>query len=408
MRILVLNQYYWPDGASSAQLLTELCEDLAEHHDVTIVTGRPSYNISEDQPKRRGLLSRERRSGVKLLRVWSTSFPRQSMPGRVANYLTFLTTAILGALRAPKPDVIMTWTDPPPIAAVGALVGRLRGAPFVLSCQDIVPESVVAAGELSNPVMIKVLSASARAGFRGATSVISIGRDMDERLVDLGVPRAKITTIRNWADGALVKPLDGPNPFRSDHGWDDRFVVMHSGNLGMGQDLDGLIEAADLLRGDPDILIALVGEGIRKERYQAEVARRGLTNVEFLPFQPKSELAYSLGAADVQVVAHRRGMEGYQVPSKLYGMLAIGEPCLAAVVEDSEVAATIREADCGLVVAPDDPEAIAQAIRTLRDEAGSTDRGQSARKAFEQRHDRPIATGAYRALLEAVAERSRP
>ena len=402
MRLLLLNQYFPPDGAASAQLLADLTDDLATDHDVWVIAGRPSYNLSSRSsapaPPTR----------VHVRRMWATSFARDRMIGRVANYLSFLTSSIAGALVAPRPDVVMTWTDPPPITAVGALVARLRRVPFVLVCQDIVPGSVVAAGELSNPMMIRVLSWLARFGFRHADTVVAIGDDMRDRLIELGVPAANVVTIRNWADGSKIRPPDGETAFRREQGWTDRFVVMHSGNLGMGQDLTGLIEAAALLRDEPDILFAIVGEGIRKPDYHADVASRGLTNVAFLPFQPKEHLASSLGAADVQVVAHRRGMEGYQVPSKLYGMLAIGAPCLAAVVPTSEVAVTVRDAACGEVVAPDDPEAIAAAILGLRDHPDERrEMGRRARTVFDERYDRPLATAAYRLLLEGVAGQER-
>lgn len=402
MRILVLNQYFHPDGASSAQLLTELCEDLAAHHDVWVVTGRPSYNVAGLEPVR-GFVARQKMGRVHLLRVWSTSFNRARMIGRIANYVTFLGMSFVGAFLAPRPSVVMTWTDPPPVVTVGALIARIRHVPYVLSCQDIHPESTIVGGELRNPIVIRSIRWAMRVGFRRAKSVVAIGDDMRGRMLDLGVPASKVTVIRNWSDGRLIHPLDGPNPFRQERGWQDTFVVMHSGNLGMGQDIDALIDAAALLREESGIVFAIVGEGMRKSHWENKVRDFNLDNVEFVPFQPKELIGYSLGAADVHVVAHLRGMEGYQVPSKLYGILATGRPCIAAVAQGSEVATTVERAGCGLVVDPDDAPAIASAILQIRDapEAGF---GERARAVFEREFDRPVATGAYRALLEKVAE----
>lgn len=402
MRILVLNQYFHPDASATSQLLTQLVEDLSENHDITVVSGRPSYNRQRTDV----ILRSNGLSSVVVKRVRSTAFSRRSMLGRVANYLTFLAGSMLPALASPKPDVVMAWTDPPPVAAIAALVARLRRAPFVFVCQDIAPESVIAAGELRNPVMIAILRATARAGLKGASRVVSIGRDMNERLLGLGVEAERIVTITNWSDGELVKPLSGPNPFRSRNGWDDKFVVMHSGNLGMGQDLDTLVDAAELLREEPGLVIAIVGDGMHKAALQRRVADSGISNMEFLPFQPASELALSLGAADVHLVTHRRGMEGFGVPSKLYGILAAGRPCIAAVVPGCEVALTIEEAGNGTIVDPGDPTLLADAIRAMRD-APLVALGQSARIAFEQRHNRNISTDRYRSLLEEVAAAGR-
>jgi putative colanic acid biosynthesis glycosyltransferase WcaI len=402
VRILVLNQYFHPDQSATAQLLTQLTQDLSEHHEVWVVTGRPSYNVEIGARRR---MTRERLGDVRVVRTPSATFARHSMLGRVGNYLTFLGTSPFRVLTCPKPDVILAWTDPPPNIALAAVLARVRRAPLVITCQDIVPESVIAAGELSNRVVISLLRRSTRLGFRGATRIVSIGRDMNERLRDMGVPNEKIVTITNWYDGSLVSPLDGPNRFREEHDWGDRFVVMHSGNLGMGQDLEMLIDAAEILRDDPNVLVAIVGEGMHKSAVQRAARDRRLPNVEFLPFQPVERLEESLGAADVHVVSHRRGMEGFQVPSKLYGILAAGKPVLAAVAPGCEVALTVEEADCGEVLEPGDAAELASAILRMKD--GPIDElGERAREALERRYDRPIATDAYRELLEDVARRS--
>ena len=401
MRILVLNQYFHPDRSATAQLLTELCEDLAEHHEVYVVTGRPSYDPVHPVDSR-GLLSRERHGRVRVARVWSTTFDRSAgMAGRFANYGTYLASSAIGALRVPRPDVVVALTDPPPVGAVATAVARLRGVPFVLVIKDIFPEVAVALGRLSAPTAIGLLRRGSHVLFRASSRVVAIGQDMERRLVTLGVPPNKIVTIHDWCDGSIVHPLQGRSTLRSAQGWDERFVVMHSGNVGLSQDLTTLIEAADLLRDDPDILVAIVGEGAMKLRLQTEVARRGLGNVVFLPYQPKETLADSLGAADLHVVGLEAGLAGYIVPSKVYGILAAGKPFVAAVEEGAEPARIAGEFDCGVRVDPGDPEALSLAITELR-RADLERLGRNARAAFESGFDRPTSTGAYRRLLEEV------
>jgi glycosyltransferase involved in cell wall biosynthesis len=173
----------------------------------------------------------------------------------------------------------------------------------------------------------------------------------------------------------------------------------------MSQDLDTLIGAAELLRGEPDILIAIVGDGASKPGLQRSATERGLKNVEFLPYQPKASLAESLGAADLHVIGLRRGLAGYIVPSKLYGILAAGKPFVAAVESGSEPALVASEHECGLVVDPGNPIALADAIIRARgtDLAAMGTRG---REAFESRFDRPLSTSAYRRMLEEVVGRT--
>jgi colanic acid biosynthesis glycosyl transferase WcaI len=400
MRILVLNQYFHPDQSATSQLLTELCEDLAHHHEVFVVTGRPSYNPAEATVSR-GILSRERFGSVFVMRVWSTGFNRSNMPGRLTNYATYLVSSAWGAIRATRPDVVMSLTDPPPIGLIGAAVARRHHVPFILVMKDVFPDVAIQLGALTNHSAIKLLRVQSRFLFDRASKIVSIGRDMNGRLEELGVSPEKIVTIHDWADGSLVRPLSEPSFIRKMYRWEDKFVVMHSGNVGLSQDLDTLIEAAALLQEHPDIVIAIVGDGAAKMPLMRKADALGLGNVEFIPYQPKGSLSESLGAADVHLVGLRRGLAGYIVPSKVYGILAAGKPFIAAVEPGSEPALIVEEYDCGIRVDPGDPVALSEAVLKLR-EAPVQEMGARGRRAFEQRFERSIATEAFRSMLEEV------
>ena len=407
MRILVLNQYFHPDLASTGQLLTELCEDLSVEHDVTVVCGRPSYDPHGATSGKRRFLSRDRHGNVTVLRIWSTSFPRGDILGRLVNYATYMTSCLWGAFRADRPDVILTMTDPPLVAAAALMVSRVRRVPFVYICQDIIPEGAVAVGQMSEGALTRALARLNRVLRARATTVVAIGRDMKDKLVTLGTAPEKIQIIPNWADGRAVKPLDGPSSFRAKQGWEGKFVVMHAGNVGRPQGLETLVEAAALLSGDGDVLVAVVGEGGAKPALQERVRVLGLDNVVFLPYHPKDASSEFLGAADIHVVGLKRGLAGYAVPSKVYGIMAAGKPFIAAIEEVSEPALVVRETGCGLVVPPEDPTALAAAIRRIRgtDPAAM---GAAGRIAFEERFDRPQAAAAYRRVLEEAAAQCLP
>jgi colanic acid biosynthesis glycosyl transferase WcaI len=402
MRILVINQYFHPDLAATAQLLTELCEDLAEHHDVTAVVGRPSYDPLVPVEKVRGLVHQESHGKVRVMRTWSTAFPRRSMAGRLSNYVTYLTSSMAGAIRAAPPDVVLTMTDPPVVAAAAMAASRLRGVPFVYVCQDVFPEVGVVLGRLSNPAVVRSLGALNRSLRRHAAAVVAIGRDMEQQLVELGTPQARIRVIPNWADGGQIHPSDGRTAFRSEQGWDDRFVVMQSGNVGLSQSLGTFVDAAALLRNRSDALFVVIGEGAAKSALERRVRRERLTNVVFLPYQEKRRLSGSLGAADLHYVGLRRGLAGYIVPSKVYGIMAAGRPFVAATEDHAEPAIIAREHGCGLVAVPDDAAALADTIVRAREEP-LEEMGRRGRVAFERLYDRPVATGAYQRLLEEVA-----
>jgi glycosyltransferase involved in cell wall biosynthesis len=240
--------------------------------------------------------------------------------------------------------------------------------------------------------------------FRSADRVVSIGRDMDRRLAELGVAAEKVVTIPGWADVAAVRPLGQPSRLRCEWRLEDRFVVMHSGNVGFSQGLETFLDAAALLTHRPEIAFLVVGEGAARPKLELEARRRHLENVLFQPYQPKALLAESLGVADIHVVGLRAGLAGYIVPSKVYGILAAGKPIIAAVEEGSEPALIVVEHRCGRRIEPEDPEALAEAVLEMRN-TQLEDMGRQARIAAEEHYNRRRASKAYLALLEQITSR---
>jgi glycosyltransferase involved in cell wall biosynthesis len=215
-----------------------------------------------------------------------------------------------------------------------------------------------------------------------AAANVALGETMRSRLIEnKGAPPERTTIIADWADTTAVAPGPKRNPFSIEHGLADRFVVMHSGNIGS---------------------IVFVGEGVKKAALEAQVRELNLTNVTFLPFAPKERLGESFASADVFVVSLQRGLAGYIVPSKLYGILASGRPYIAAVEETCEVAALTAKHECGLVIEPGDAGALADAIRRLHgDRARAARLGAHARTAGLS-FDRRAQVAKYAALFESV------
>jgi colanic acid biosynthesis glycosyl transferase WcaI len=216
-----------------------------------------------------------------------------------------------------------------------------------------------------------------------ADAIVALGDTMKRRLVETkDADPSRIRVIHNWADCEAIVPASKDNPFSRAHGLVDRFVVMHSGNVGLSQGIDRLLDVADRVRDLKDVVIAIVGDGAQKGALINTAEARGLTNVRFFPYQPKSSLIDSFATADAFLVSLKRGLSGFIVPSKLYGILAAGRPYIAAVEDDSEAADIAREHDCGIVVPPGSVEGIEAAIRALHaDPARTSAMGQRARRA---------------------------
>jgi colanic acid biosynthesis glycosyl transferase WcaI len=390
--LLAFNQYYWPGNEADGRILTDLCEGLAPHWRVTVVTG-----ATEDAPG-----GRVTRNGVTVVRVPATAFRRRRLTLRGLNYGTYFLLAGLASLRVPRPDVVLSFTNPPFAGDLAWAAARRFRAPLVAVVQDVFPETAAALGGVGGQPLLRLLGGLVGFYLRRADRVVAVGRLMAERLAAKGVPRDRISVIENWVDAEAITPVARPTRWAAQHGLAGRFVVMHSGNVGYAQDLDTLVEATALL-GDLDRLsTVVVGAGPRLEALQ-ELAGQRRAAVRFLEYQPQEQLAEALSTADVHVVGLARGLAGYVVPSRIYGVLAAGRPVIAAVEAEAETAQLVREAGCGVVVPPAEPEALAAAIRSAYEGQYDLDAmGGRGREYAVARADRREAVERYRRLLDEV------
>ena len=395
-RLLVLNQYYWPGVEATAQLLTELCEALADDFEVTVVTG--VLHGHEDEP--RHLVH----NGVEIVRVSSTSFERSKLFARASNYLTYLGNALVRGLRGKRPDVILCMTDPPIVADIALLLARRYRAPLVVISQDVFPEIAVQLKRLENPLAMRVLRSLVALYLRRADRIVAIGETMRRRLEEKGAAPERVRVIPNWVDTERLAPRDRDNGWATNLGLDERFVVMHSGNVGHAQDLDSLVRSATFLRDLDDLRILVIGMGARHAELVALAELLEVDQVRFLYYQPRRVLAQSLSAADVHVVGLAPGLSGYVVPSRLYGILAVARPVIVAADGESETAQVVKQIGCGIVVPPGRPELLARAIRDAHDGKHDLEQmGRRGRDWVEREADRSVAVQRYRDLLAELA-----
>jgi colanic acid biosynthesis glycosyl transferase WcaI len=395
-RLLVLNQYYWPGIEATAQLLTELCEALAEDMDVTVVTG--VLHGHEGEPRR------AERAGVRIIRVASTSFERSKLLARGANYVSYLVAALFRGIRGRRPDVVLCMTDPPIVADVALVVARRFRAPLVVISQDVFPEIAVQLKRLENPILMSLLRGLVGYYLRRADRIVAIGETMRRRLEEKGAQPERLRVIPNWIDTTRLGPLEKANPWARNIGLDKKFVVMHSGNVGHAQDLDSLVRAATFLRDLDDLQIMIIGTGARHAELVALAKLLEVDQVRFLYYQSRGVLPQSLSSADVHVVGLAPGLAGYVVPSRLYGILAVGRPVIVAADPESETAQVVKGIGCGIVVPSARPELLARAIRDAHD--GRYDlqaMGLRGREWVEREADRSVAVRRYRDLLRELA-----
>jgi glycosyltransferase involved in cell wall biosynthesis len=397
VHILLLNEYYPPDTSATAKMAEMAAEALARRHRVTVLAGRPSYDPLEHHPYY--LLRREVWGNVTVERVGSTAYPRFRMRQRVSNYLSYLSLAVPRAL-AIRADVVLAMTDPPIAGIAGALVAKLTGRAFVYNIRDLYPDMALG-GEIVGPGRwVDAWENLHRRALRHAARVIVLGEDMRERIISKGVDPARVIVVRDGVPvPESVPPADHPVAQEIRCGFP--FVVLHAGNLGFSGAWETLVRAARLLEND-GVGFVFVGEGA--VRTQMEASARGCPAVRFLPFRPPQEVPCVLAAGDVHVVTVRRGLEGVVVPSKLYPILAAGRPVLAVAPEASDVVRIVRREGCGLAADPDDPQAVAEAVRRLQhDRSQLLNMGRRARDVAKN-YDRVKQFENFTRVIEEVSQ----
>jgi colanic acid biosynthesis glycosyl transferase WcaI len=399
VRIIILNQFFYPDHSATAQLMTELAESLTDLGvEVTALSACGSYNGGKR------LAARENYRGILIERAWSTSFGKSNLVARISDYLSFYLGSLWKLIFLPRHEIVMVLTTPPLIGLVALLAGRARGMRVVAVVQDVYPEIAVALGALRpRSLLTRFLSRLDRVVLRDADRIIVLAECMRERILakvgeDLS---SRIAVIHNWADGEKIKPVDQKeNPFCHSHNLRDRFVVLFSGNLGRVNEFSTVLEAAERLRHRSDILFLFIGEGAKADEIRRFSVQHPGANIRMLPYQPRELLGYSLAAGHVSLVTLAEGLAGLSVPSKTYGILAAGRPVLFVGDTQSDLARLIRENGCGAVVPSGNSQRLAAIIEEWESDRTKLDRlGSSARALFEKRFERARAVDSYLAVL---------
>ncbi len=368
MRVLIYSYNYYPEPIGIAPLITELAEGLVKRgHKVRVVTGMPNYPQRRIYEGYRGkLYLTELTNGVAVQRSYVWVRPQPSLIDRLLLEISFVATSFVHALRGKRPDVIFFTTPPLPVSVPAALLGWIHQTPIVLNLQDILPAAAVHVGILKNPKLIRIFELLEKFAYRIATKTTVIADEFVEYLCKRGVPEDKIVQIPNWVDVNFIRPLPKENnKFRAEHQLIGKFVALYSGNIALTQGLETVIEAATRLTHIPDIAIVIVGEEEALQQLQQHCETCGARNVTLLPLQPREKLPEMLAAADVGLVIQKHNVICFNMPSKIQVLLASGCAVVASVPATGTAAHAIQQSGGGIVVPPEDPDALATTILEL-------------------------------------------
>jgi colanic acid biosynthesis glycosyl transferase WcaI len=407
MRILIYSYNYHPEPIGIAPLMTELAEGLAKRgHQVRVVTGMPNYPQRRIYPGYRGklYLTEKSKNGVVVQRNWLWVRPKPSLLDRVLLDGSFVLLSLFHAIKGKRPDVILLTSPPLPVSVPAALLGWLHRCPVILNLQDILPEAAIHTGLLKSKTMIRVFEALEKFAYQTANKISVIADGFAENLIGKGVSPEKITLIPNWVDTHFIRPLPKENnAFRATYQLNGKFVVLYSGNIALTQGLETVIDAAVRLRHIPEIVLVIVGEEKALQRLQQYCRDRGVDNVRLLPFQDRKKLPEMLAAADVGLIVQKHNVIAFNMPSKTQVLLASGRPIIASVPANGTAARAVHRSGGGLVIPPEDPEALASAIKDLYTNPDKAELlGQQGRKYAVEQYSFEQALNQYEALFTDV------
>lgn len=376
MRILLLNQFFWPDSSATSQLLTDVAREMA-------IRGHEVYAIGADAGGY-AVVDAGDPPPVAIYRVRALPFGRGRL-GRMLSYLSFYFSAAARGITLPRPDLVITLTTPPLISLVGTMIRAFRGSRHFIWEMDMYPDVAVDVDYFKAGSLIdRLTGAMADLSRRKADGIIALGECMRDRLIGRGVGHERIHVAHNWADGTSIQPVERP-------GDASKLVLLYSGNLGLAHDLDTLLGTIRLLAGEDRFRFLFVGSGGRRPYLEEFCRREGINSVELRPYVQRKSLSESLGAGDIGLVTQKDTCCGSVVPSKVYGLMAAGRPILFIGPREATPARIIEQFQCGWHISCGDVASLRELLLRLADNRDEVrDAGQRARLALDRNFDLPL------------------
>lgn len=410
-KLLIYAHYYYPDVASTGQILKELAEGMLDDFNITVICVVPSYNGVIDSEYKNKKYYLENINGVNVIRVRVPEFDKTRKISRVKNILAYFFRAMWATGMVKDVDYVYSISQPPILGGLLGVWGKwMKQAKYIYNIQDFNPEQIIATGYSKNQTVLKLMLWLDTFTCKRANKVIVVGRDMVETLKKRfkGKKMPKYTFINNWIDEKKIYPLEYTDfhvvTFRERYGLTGKFVFMYSGNLGLYYDLENLMRVIKKFPqgtktpDGQDVAFAFIGAGSIKDKMSLFKEENNMENVVFIPYQDKADLNYSLNAADVHWCLSAKGIRGVSVPSKIYGEIATSKPVLGVMEAGAEARLIMGETQCGLVSEPSDYEQVEKNIQWFIAHAGDivlSDMGNRGREYLVKKLTKEVSVQKY-------------
>lgn len=400
MRILFVTQWFQPEPTFKGLAFAKALQALG--HEVEVVTGFPNYPGGKVYPGYRvRSFQKEIMDGIPVYRGYLYPSHDSSALRRVANYVSFAISSAVLALTRRRPDVVYVYTPPMTAALAPVLLRIFRGVPFVPDIQDLWPDTLVATGMIDNPRLLRLVGMWTNFVFHRAARIIVLSDGFRNRLIERGI-RTPVAVVPNWAPPEIIQVAAHlPPPAQNED--NQPFTVVFAGNMGKAQRLETVLEAAALLR-DENVRFLMVGGGVEVDALRTRATTMSLDNVEFGASRRPEAMGEVFAKADALLVHLRDDpLFAITIPSKTQAYMAIGKPILMGVCGDA--ARMLEEAGAGAAFDPENPPALASAIRSMKSASVAERRqmGEAGNRFYQDRLSFEIGVAAIARELESAA-----
>jgi colanic acid biosynthesis glycosyl transferase WcaI len=406
-KIVFVINYFYPDFASTGQLMTELCLELQHEFDIVVIAALPESGKKDA----RAMLQSDKLEGIKIVRIKLPELNKRSKWSRVKYICSYFIMALVVLMKEKNTDIIFTISTPPIIGGFIGTLGKLfKGSKHIYNIQDFNPEQAEAVSYVKGRWLFSLARFWDNVNCKYADHIIMVGQDMQETLIGRlkGARIPDHSVINNWTDENDIVPLTKDHPevqqFIQSHDLAGKFIVMYSGNLGLYYDLENLIKVPQLFEKEEGILFLFIGDGAVSDEMKNYIQENHVTNVRFLPLQPKERIKFTLNAADVHLVVNQKGIKGVSVPSKIYGVMAAGKPILGVLEKGSEAEYLITTSNSGLIVMPKQYEELVDKIKLLHasSQEGLQEMGSNGRRYLETHLRKQMSIQKYQNILNRI------
>lgn len=401
--VLILCRFFKPDQITAANLAYDTAEDLVKKGlRVKVVCGRTKEdNTNKKAPKKETI------NNIEIRRLNYLQLSKSSKVGRIISYLAFISAIIFNWGLLLQTKCIIVYSDPPIMPFIAALNKKLFKINFIFVSYDIFPDIPIATNHISEKSFIsKLMKKNNDFMDKNVSKIIALSNDMKDYILKTRkhASEDKISIIPNWSN---LNKMPFSNEIQNSQLKELRahfeIIILYSGNMGIAQDMNTILDVAKYMQNNEDVLFVLAGNGQKVNQIQAEINNLKLNNVKFYDYLEGQDYIDMLRVADAHVISLVEGIAGMAVPSKTYSYMSVGRPLIAILPEHTDIATDIKNYKLGCVVDTNDIDKFASYINYLlsnKDEINQI--GNRVLELFNDKYTREINTMKYYEVVQEI------